>query len=130
MADEPGSLEASFAEELTKEVSLIDFTETAKSLPKVVSLIGCLTEQACPLPGGDFTEEPLPGGDLTKETCPLLGVGLPDLTKELVGFFTGGSSRKLFPLEAAGFDLIIIIAVIFVTSATITRISISFVLMF
>ena len=101
---------------------MIDFTEAAKSLPKVVSF--------CPLPGGDFTEEPLPGGDLTKETCPLLGVGLPDLTKELVGFFTDGSSRKLFPLEAAGFDLIIIIAVIFVTIATITTISIFFVLMF
>ena len=95
---------------------MIDFTEAAKSLPKVVSLIGCLTVQACSLPGGDFTEEPLPGGDLTKETCPLLGGGLADLTMEVVGFFTDGSSRKLFPLEAAGLGLIIV-HVIFVTIA-------------
>ena len=119
---QPGSLVGGFAEELTKEVSLIDFTEPANSLPKVVSLIG-LTEEHCPLPGGDMAEEPLPGGDLTKETCPLLGGDLDDLTKELVVFFTVGSSRKLLPLEAPGFDLIII-HVIFATIAIISTISI------
>ena len=134
LTEEPdaGSLEGGFAEELTKEVSLMDFIEADSSFPKVVSLI-CLTEEPCPLPGGDLTEEPLPGGDfteeafpgggdLTKETWPLLGGDLGDLTKELLGFLTAGSSRKLLPLEAAGFDLIIVhlvFVVMIITTITI-----------
>ena len=129
LTEEPaGSLAGGFAEELTKEVSLIDFTEAANSLPKVVSLIG-LTEEPCPLPGGDLAEEALPGGDLTKETCPLLGGDLGDLTKELLGFFTAGSSRKLLPLEAAGFDLIIV-HLIFIVITIITTITIFNIILF
>ena len=63
------------------------------------------------------------GGEWTKETWPLLGGDLGDLTKELLGFFTAGSSRKLLPLEAAGFDLIIV-HLIFIVITIITTITI------
>ena len=134
------------ADSLPKVVSFVDFVGAADSFPKVVSLTGLLCWTLLGLVpkepwslGSAFALEACSWLALALEACAWLALALEDCTWlacvlcglaiELLAFiFPDGSSKKLFPLEAATMDLSIDVCLLMFLKIALIKIHLAFVI--